>query len=63
MNFSFSNSVLNIEEDGFEGVQLEGEGRKEVLMHVQIIQCFTHAVAIAVDIPMDSVEIAYDNQR
>lgn len=63
MNFSFSHSVLDIKEDGFEGVELEGEGRKEVLMHVQRIQCFTHAVAIAVDIPVNPVEIAHDYQR
>jgi hypothetical protein len=27
--------VLDVQEDGFEGVELEGEGREEVLPHVE----------------------------
>ena len=63
VDISFTDSVLDVEEDCFEGVELEGEGRKEVLMHVQGVQCYTYAIDIGLDISVDAVEITDYHQR
>lgn len=62
MDFPLTYPILDVEEDGLEGVELEGEGRQEVLAYIEGVEGGSDAFTLPIPISVDAVEITDDHE-